>query len=665
MLRVLFITTKIGFGHTKVSTTLADAVRSYFPASDTKISTYFDFFPQRFEKFINTVYIYGLKWFPYFFAYIYLTQKHYKGKGIDFWSKFLGRKYSQIIKAYDPNVIVITQGLACQWLGRLKKKGLINVPLVAVITDFIAHPFWICSEMDLYIVATEEMKNDLILRGINRDKISVSGIPIDTSFSQNYEKIHLIDKLKLQLDTKKVLIMGGGWGLGGIDNVLTFIGKMNFPLELLVVTGKNRKLYRMLKNKELNPLIHIYGRVDNICELMVVSDMVVTKAGGVTLSELLASGLPSIIWDIIPGQEEANADYIVRNRVGVKVNNLKEMENAIRTLMMDDNLRSEMSFRSRQLGKPNSAAEAVSQIEKILYFSFNLNNKKFDGNVSNVYEYFGYRLYAVLARILPLKFGYMLADLVGYALFKAMKDESMKRAYIMQRIHNDNINFNNALNLVCKNIQFFNRDLVDFFRSKRLNNKNIGSFVKFEGIEYLDDAINKGRGVLLVSTHMGSWEMAGAVLAIKGYPIGGVVWDVGNRMVAKMFYDLRSSHGVVTVKSSSIKDILESLKKNKILGIMLDIYGGNKGIQYKSWGYDLRLPRGPIVISQKTGAEILICVTLRNACGGYTIRFEKPDIRGTEEEVTIKFFEIIKKYIEKNPIQWHWIKYFFEPSEEK
>jgi processive 1,2-diacylglycerol beta-glucosyltransferase len=360
---VLFVTTKIGFGHERVSNVLAEEVRSFFPDCDVKIATYFDFFSKRFEKFINSIYVYGLRWFPNIFAYIYLAQKHYRRKGIDFWSRFLERKYAKTIRNYNPNVIIITQGLACQWLGELKKQELIDVPLVAVITDFVAHPFWICPEIDFYIVANESIKNDLITRGINYKKIAVSGVPVDPSFLQAYNKTSLMTKLGLSSNSKKVMVMGGGWGLGGLEEILLSIEKLDMPLDVLVITGKNRKLYRRLRNKNFNVAVHVYGKVDNISELMAVSDIVVTKAGGVTISEVLASGLPAVIWDIIPGQEEANADYVMKNRVGIKANNFKEASDAVKKLLLDDTTRNEMSLHSKTIGRPNSAMDAVSYIK--------------------------------------------------------------------------------------------------------------------------------------------------------------------------------------------------------------------------------------------------------------------------------------------------------------
>lgn len=280
----------------------------------------------------------------------------------------------------------------------------------------------------------------------------------------------------------------------------------------------------------------------------------------------------------------------------------------------------------------------------------------------NLLEYIGYKLYSILSRILPLSFAYKLADLVGYLVFRVHKEDSQKRAIIMQRIYGGRIDFYSANKLVCKNFQLFNRDLVDFFRSGRLNKGNIDQFVKVEGLEYLDDALREGNGIVLASAHLGSWEMSGITMGIKGYPVYGMVWEARNRLAANLLKWIRGRRGVGTVEKISLRQILELLQKNKIIGIMLDIDGGKKGIPYSVWGSDVRLPRGPAAISLDTGAVILVIVSIREKRGGYRLYIEKPQLHGSEEEITIGIFEIIKRYVENNPVQWHWIRYFFEPE---
>lgn len=366
MPRILFVTTKIGFGHIKVSNTLAQSCKNILSECSVKIVAYFDFFPPQFSFFINFLYFYALKLFPKVFGYIYISQKKYKGKGIDFWYRIFGTRYASVIRSYMPDIVIITQGLACQWLARLKRNGLISCPLVAVLTDFIVHPFWVANEINLYIVANQDMKKDLISRGISEDIIKVTGIPIDPRFNILYDRDLIMKKYKINKNNIVALIMGGGWGLGSINEIVKQIDFMDLNLELLIVCGKNRRLFRKIKNAKFRLPVHVYGKVDNMSELMSASDFIITKAGGVTVSELLAKGLPAIIWDVIPGQEEANAAYLVENGAAVLSSDIQSMKNSINTLVLFSNDRDRMRECSEKLAMLDSTYKAVRYIEYFL-----------------------------------------------------------------------------------------------------------------------------------------------------------------------------------------------------------------------------------------------------------------------------------------------------------
>lgn len=278
----------------------------------------------------------------------------------------------------------------------------------------------------------------------------------------------------------------------------------------------------------------------------------------------------------------------------------------------------------------------------------------------NLIEYIGYRLYQILSCLFPLRCCYILADCIGYIVFRLKRNENRERAVIMQRIYKNNIGFYSARRLVCKNIQLFNRDLVDFFRSGGLNEKNIDGFVKISGKEYLEDAFKQNKGVILVSAHIGGWEMSGIALAIKGYSVYGIVWRPRNKLVAGLFEKIRLKKGVGTVEVGLLRHVIELLHENKAIGIMLDVDGGDKGVPVVLWGHNVRLPRGAAAISLQTGASLLILLCFRDYENGYRLYLKKPELTGTEEEVTIGLFEIIKKYIENDPVRWHWIRYLFQ-----
>lgn len=270
-------------------------------------------------------------------------------------------------------------------------------------------------------------------------------------------------------------------------------------------------------------------------------------------------------------------------------------------------------------------------------------------------------MYSLISRNLPAQISYQIADFIGYIVSIITHADCHKRAAIMRRICGERISIQEAVRLVRKNMQFFNRDLVDFFRAGRLSQDKVVNEVHIDGLCYLNEALKKGRGVILVSVHLGSWEMAGIALALLGYPVYGMVWEPRNKLVAGLMTKIRSPLGVQVVESSSLRTILRLLQRNMVIGIMLDINGGKKGVSFSPWGLPVMLPRGPAALSRVSGAEILIVVMLRNNDEGYRLYIEKAAAAGTEEEITRRLFVALKKHIENNPVQWHWIRYFLIP----
>ena len=275
-------------------------------------------------------------------------------------------------------------------------------------------------------------------------------------------------------------------------------------------------------------------------------------------------------------------------------------------------------------------------------------------------EYGGYWLYSFVARIFPVRILYRVADGIGYMVSVFTGKDCRRRAAIIRKIYGERITVRESAQLVRRNMQFFNRELVDFFRAGRLSRDELLNMVYIDGLCYLDEALKKGRGVILVSAHLSSWEMAGITLALRGYPIYGMVWDSRNKPLAGLMNKIRLKSGLRIVKNTSLKTILRLLQKNAVIGIMLDIGGGGKGVPFSPWGIPVRLPRGPAVLSRMSGAEILTGAMLRENDLYYRFKIEKTKMSGTEEKITIDLFSALKKYMEKYPAQWHWIRYFFD-----
>jgi processive 1,2-diacylglycerol beta-glucosyltransferase len=217
--------------------------------------------------------------------------------------------------------------------------------------------------VDLYCVAAEATCARLVARGAAPANIAVTGIPIAARFAQPVEPREVRQRLGLRDDQPVVLLLGGGFGWGPISETLAELDKIEARFQTLVVCGRNQELRREVAAQDRRHPTHVLGFVSNMNELMAVSDVVITKPGGLTTSEALASGLPMVVINPIPGQEAANSDFLLQAGAAIKVNRIEEMSHRLGQLLGGKKLAA-MSKAARAVGRPTSArnvCEAVLQ----------------------------------------------------------------------------------------------------------------------------------------------------------------------------------------------------------------------------------------------------------------------------------------------------------------
>ncbi len=202
----------------------------------------------------------------------------------------------------------------------LQELGL-RIPFITVVTDLVSvHFLWFAPGADAYIVPTEHARQLYLKRNLDPARVHMFGMPIDPKFTCPVaSKEELRKELGLKPGLPVVLLVGGGDGAGGLQVAVRAISHARLPVQILVVAGRNRRLYAHLQRTRarLNVPARILGFVQNMPELMHAADVIVTKAGPGTISEALSCGLPIVLSGYVPGQEEGNVDYVVTNEVGV------------------------------------------------------------------------------------------------------------------------------------------------------------------------------------------------------------------------------------------------------------------------------------------------------------------------------------------------------------
>ena len=271
------------------------------------------------------------------------------------WSTLMYLPFAKLVNKLNPDLIICThpfpEAAATLWKF-LHPKSNRRFTLAAVLTDYSLHEIWIYDGVDMYFVATEEMKRELEAHG--QYNVFATGIPIRSTFRNVPVNIE-------RKTTYTVLIMGGGLGLGAFEDTILALERIDFKMKLIVITGKNERLQSRLKSLKTKHELIVLGFVDNICELMQEADILVSKPGGLTLSEAFAVGLPILLLPPIPGPEALNAAYAVNKGAALSLQSSNEIANAI-SIIKDTKKLQSMRESARQLAKPFAATDIAHKL---------------------------------------------------------------------------------------------------------------------------------------------------------------------------------------------------------------------------------------------------------------------------------------------------------------
>jgi len=244
------------------------------------------------------------------------------------------RRIGRLIEQKRPDVVVCTQAFPCGLVADYKRRTRRPLTLIAVLTDFVPHAFWVYEEVDLYMAPCEEAREKLRIDGVPRDKIFVTGIPIDAAFSQRKPVKQVLERHGLEPGVPIVLIMGGGHGLGPIREVIEELDGSGVKLQIVLACGINKKLLRWARSRPFRHKAAVFEYTDHIDELMSVAAVLVTKPGGITTAEALAMMLPMVIMSPIPGQETRNTHLLVKYEAAVRAEGAHEVVGAIMDILL-------------------------------------------------------------------------------------------------------------------------------------------------------------------------------------------------------------------------------------------------------------------------------------------------------------------------------------------
>ncbi|MBI4972428.1 MAG: glycosyltransferase [Candidatus Omnitrophica bacterium] len=348
-------------GHHSATLAIENALKILSPKIEILNINAFNYTNPISERIINRLYMGVIKRTPKIWDYLYDNPEVVKKlenikKTIH---KFNSPKLKKLFDKFNPDLVVCTQAFPCGMVADYKETYNSKIPLVAALTDYVPHSYWVYDAVDYYIVPSEEVQSRLAEKGVPLPKIKNFGIPFDLKFNAAVDKKAVINKLGLVSGIPTILIMGGGQGLGPIKTIVKSLEKIKLEIQEIIVTGSNVKLYNSLcrKIKKYKKKILVLGYTDNINELMGISDIIITKPGGITTAEALAKGLPMIIVRPIPGQEANNTDYLTGKNAAVKVDDVKNINLVIEDLLQNPEKLNSLRQASQAISKPEATLE--------------------------------------------------------------------------------------------------------------------------------------------------------------------------------------------------------------------------------------------------------------------------------------------------------------------
>lgn len=337
MRKILFLPLfQMPSGHHQVADALISSFLHRVENVECKKVDFLSYWNEPIEQMVSSFYMNWIRLFPSQYAQFYKTfmytdpeQQGKQGKkrrNIIFEQKML-----QLVRQEQPDLIVCTHSFPSKLLSSLKRRGLISVPIANVYTDFLVSDVWGKKGIDFHFVPDTEAKRYLVeIHQVPASKIFITGIPVDDAF-----RVRTFSKVKRI--RPHILVAGGNSGLGKLRPFLEELKKESY-FHYTVLCGRNRKLYEEIKSwNQPNIDAHSYIKSrQEMNRLYDSADAIVTKAGGVTLSEAFRKQLPVFIHSALPGQEQINVKHLRKKGLVIDLNKFMPLEDQLKEILDDE-----------------------------------------------------------------------------------------------------------------------------------------------------------------------------------------------------------------------------------------------------------------------------------------------------------------------------------------
>jgi processive 1,2-diacylglycerol beta-glucosyltransferase len=376
-IRLLIAYITAGTGHRRAAEALAQAAVAAWPGAEVECLDALELAPRWFRWLYPRTYLFLVRRTPWLWRVGYRLFDTAPGHRFvqpmrGRWNLSVTRAFRRRLAERPVDAVVVTHFLPADVSSALKRSGDLTAPLIVVVTDLYPHRFWLAPKADAFVVATPQSASVCLARGIAEGRVHVLGIPVGEAFASPADPVRLREALGLDPQRLTVLVTSGGTTVGQFEEAVRRLAALERThpgrLQLLVICGEAEETRRRLaaRSAESPMPMRVHGFVDTMADFMAASDLIVAKAGGLTISEALARGKPLVFYYVIPGQEEMNARYVAEHGAGLIARGPAGAAEAVAACLQHPERLEAMRRSARSLSRPRAAEEVMARVIKPL-----------------------------------------------------------------------------------------------------------------------------------------------------------------------------------------------------------------------------------------------------------------------------------------------------------
>lgn len=363
-MRILILTASYGSGHAEAARSLADAVEARGGRA-VVVDHFRELVHPAFAAASRAAYYWLLRRAPWAWALAYgLGDRLGPDSPLALGATRMGTaRLARLLDALRPDAVVTVHATPAAAMAALALTGRRLPPHTTAVTDFVAHSQWMPRPVDRYCVAAEEVRNEFVARGIPPERVVVTGVPVREEFSREVDANDARRALGLTPDRPTIVAMAGTQGsLGRLGDVTRALLAMARPTQAVVVAGRDERLRARLARAAAGSPVRVVGYVDDVRTLLAAADLLVTKAGGMTLAEATAAEVPLLLYGSLPGQERGNEGFASRAGIALVARSRAELRRLLDRAVGDPQTVERLQASLRRLSRPDAARRIVDLV---------------------------------------------------------------------------------------------------------------------------------------------------------------------------------------------------------------------------------------------------------------------------------------------------------------